>query len=350
MNNRPLRIGFIGAGANTRKMHIPCFKKIPGVECYAVCNRSFESSQQVATEFGIPNIANEWRQIIEDPEIDAVCIGTWPYMHAEVTIDALRTDKHVLTEARMAMNHGEAESMVQALRQRPKCVAQIVPAPFTLTYDAAIIHMINSGQIGTLREIRATHFFGDFADAQTPMTWRQNFELSGNNVMTLGILYEIVQRWLGNLDPEWIQANGAVFTQNRLWPETGHLVRSPLPEALSVVAGYREGFGLDIQISGVTVGHKVMEIIVSGSRGTLHYDLLAQKLSFAALGQAEPTEVNVPDHMKGGWNVEAEFVASIREGRPVTLTSFADGSRYMRFTDHVADSVAAGGVKRYWQT
>ena len=42
--------------------------------------------------------------ILRDPAIDAVCIGTWPYRHREYVVRALEAGKHVLTEARMAMN------------------------------------------------------------------------------------------------------------------------------------------------------------------------------------------------------------------------------------------------------
>ena len=43
-----------------------------------------------------------------DPEIDAIVIGTWPYTHKTMVIAALQNDKHVMTEARMAMDATEA--------------------------------------------------------------------------------------------------------------------------------------------------------------------------------------------------------------------------------------------------
>ncbi len=42
-----------------------------------------------------------WREIIEDAAIDAVVIGTWPYLHRTLVLEALRAGKHVLTEARL---------------------------------------------------------------------------------------------------------------------------------------------------------------------------------------------------------------------------------------------------------
>ncbi len=54
----------------------------------------------------------------------AVCIGTWPNLHAEVTVAALERGKHVLCEARMACNLTEAKRMLAASEARPQLVAQ----------------------------------------------------------------------------------------------------------------------------------------------------------------------------------------------------------------------------------
>ena len=51
-----IRVGLIGAGANTKLQHIPGFKKIDGVEIVSVTNRSIASSQAVADEYEIPNV------------------------------------------------------------------------------------------------------------------------------------------------------------------------------------------------------------------------------------------------------------------------------------------------------
>ena len=76
-----LRIGLIGAGANTRTRHIPGFQAIEGVELVAVCNRSPESGHRVADAFGIGRVETDPEALFRDPDIDAICIGTWPYKH-----------------------------------------------------------------------------------------------------------------------------------------------------------------------------------------------------------------------------------------------------------------------------
>src|SRR5207244_1564474 len=147
-----VRIRLIGAGANTKSRHIPGFLAIPGVTLSAVCNRRPESSAAVAREFGIARTHDKWEDLVADPNVDAVAIGTWPYLHCPIVLAALDAGKHVLTEARMAMNATEARSMLAALKQNPRLVGQIVPSPFGLRGDAFIKKLIADGYIGELRE------------------------------------------------------------------------------------------------------------------------------------------------------------------------------------------------------
>jgi predicted dehydrogenase len=93
----------------------------------------------------------------------------------------------------------------------------------------------------------------------------------------------------------------------------------------------------------VEAGANDLTIRISGSKGTLTVEPAADRLRFQPV-QGEALEISIPAEEKRGWQVEADFVASIRDGRPVTLTSFAEGVRYMRFTQAVHDSWQAGGV------
>src|SRR5262245_10332254 len=126
---KPVRIGLIGAGANTRSRHIPGFLAISGVEITAVCNRRPESTAAAAREFSIPNTFERWQDLISDPTVDAVMVGTWPYLHCPIVLACLEAGKHVLTEARMSLNAAEARVMHGAAERKPDVVCQIVPSP-----------------------------------------------------------------------------------------------------------------------------------------------------------------------------------------------------------------------------
>ena len=53
-SSQNIRVGVVGAGANSRARHIPGFQALDGVDVVGVANRSRESGQRVADEFEIP--------------------------------------------------------------------------------------------------------------------------------------------------------------------------------------------------------------------------------------------------------------------------------------------------------
>lgn len=349
MTSQKLRIGFIGAGANTRKMHIPGFHKIENVELSVVANRSVESAQIVAKKDGIKRVAKDWREVVEDPSVDAVCIGTWPYLHAEASIAALEQGKHVLCEARMAMDIQEAEAMYAASQAHSELVAQIVPAPFSLDFDATIHEMIRSGELGEILEVRVAHTGGQSADPDAPMTWRQDKELSGKNILTMGIMHETVQRWVED-EPAWLLADGEVFQKVRSYPDGRQQKMIGIPDSLSVLGRFsKSGARMVYHFSAVESGKPRMEFRINGSKGALRFDAANTSLMFAQAGSAEEKKLTLPRDQSRGWQVEADFVRSIREGAPVELTSFEQGVRYMKFTELVAHSLEQNSARVNWK-
>ena len=196
MSNDTIRVGVIGAGANTTTHHIPKLQAIDGVEVISVCNRSRESSERVAQQFGIPTIYENWQELVAASDTNAIVIGTWPYMHCRVTLAALAADKHVMCEARMAMSAQEAHAMRNASRENTHLVTQIVPSPFSLRVDNTIKRLLADGYLGDVLavEVRAG---GTFLDPDAPLHWREDFNLSGFNIMSMGIWYEALLRWVG---------------------------------------------------------------------------------------------------------------------------------------------------------
>jgi predicted dehydrogenase len=335
----PLRIGLIGAGANTRLRHIPGLQAIDGVEVVAVCNRSEESGRRVAEEFGIARVEREADAIFSAPDVDAVCIGTWPYMHREYTVRALDAGKHVLCEARMAMDAGEAREMLEAAQRHPELVAQLVPAPFDFRFWRTIRRLVGEGALGELREVHVTLLNGNSLNLDAPLHWRERVEYSGMNVMMFGILIEVVSRWLG--PTRRVLADAAVFIDERRDEESGETRRIEVPDSLGVLAQLDNGARVTYRVS--TALHAPRDangISLYGSKGTLHWEM-GDRMSFAPLG-AEPAPLEPDPGTAEGWRVEQDFVDSIREGKPVTLTSFEDGLHYMRVTEAVHRSRTEG--------
>ena len=77
----------------------------------------------------------------------------------------------------------------------------VVPSPYGLTGDAYVRQLIAEGYLGELRELHVQSLNSDLADPETPMGWRQMTRYSGFNMLTLGILYETVLRWVAAGQP-----------------------------------------------------------------------------------------------------------------------------------------------------
>ncbi len=337
LNTEPdIRIGVIGAGANTREKHIPKLAAIDGVDIVGVANRSHASSEKVVRQFGLSKVYIDWHEIIEDKEINAVVIGTWPNLHAPVAIAALTAGKHVLTEARMASSASEARAMFETSQDNPDLVAQVVPSPFTLHADRTIQRLVSEGFLGELLVIDV-QAGGAFLDRDGPLTWRQDYELSGCNVMQLGIWYEAIMRWVGPATR--VMAMGKTFVKMRR-DGTGVMRAVRIPEHMDVVADMTCGAQAHFRMSAVTPFVGPPSATLYGSDAALRF--IDGKLFSVKKGGKDWKEVRIPADENIGWRVEEEFVRSIRGSEIVTRTTFYDGLQYMEFTDAVARSLAVG--------
>ena len=340
MQSDTIRIGLVGAGANTRVRHIPGFQAQQEVELVSVANRTRDSSESVAKKFNIATVADSWHQVVESPEVDAVCIGTWPNSHCEVTCAALEAGKHVLCEARMAMDLQEAQTMLETSRNHPDLVAQIVPSPRGFRVDRTIRDLIEEGWLGEVLALNLRGNDGLFVDATTPLHWRHRPELSGLNRLTMGIWYETAMRWVGHARS--VSASAKICVKKRKDPDTDELVDVEIPDHLSVLVDFETGVAGNLQFSAVTGLGGEAGAWLFGTEGTLRYDALSDTLWGGKKGARELSEIPIDPAKVEHWRVEEEFINAVRGKEKVTLTDFETGVRYMEFTEAVHRSWVEG--------
>src|SRR5947207_11292536 len=199
-NNDKLRIGIVGAGNIVRTRHLPALKKNPDAEIVAVSNSTYESSEQFckehcpgATPIGI------WADLLAVPDLDIIWIGTPPYMHSAVTISALEAGKHVFCQARMSNDLAEAKEMLATSKKFPELVTMLCPPPFGLKGDLLVKKLLGENYLGRPHHIRLQCFTGAYLNADAAAHWRQRIEISGLNVLALGIYVEVSQPWLRDI-------------------------------------------------------------------------------------------------------------------------------------------------------
>lgn len=333
-DTRKLRIGLVGAGNIVRSRHLPGLKKRNDVEIVAVSNSTYESSEKFARE----NLAHaipmqNWPDLVALPDVDIVWIGTPPYMHSAVTISALEAGKHVFCQARMANDRAEAEEMLAASRRFPHLMTMLCPPPYGLRGDLVIKRMLAEGYIGEPHTVRLQSFNANYLDPSLPAHWRQRIEISGLNVLTLGIYVEVLNRWFGDI--KGVFARGKILYPDR----QGYNVI--IPDALSVQCSFTNGLEGVLEFSGIHAHAAGDRMEVYGSAGTLVYDFTADRIYAGQIGDRALHQVDIPKELSREWAVEDDFVNAVKSGGELRPhPSFEDGVRYMRVVQAVADSRA----------
>jgi predicted dehydrogenase len=335
----PIRVGIIGAGGIVSSTHIPGLRRMPGVEIVAVANRSLESSRRAAEEHGIPRAYADWKQLLAAGDIDVVLIGTWPYMHREITLAALDSGRHVLCQARMANNTAEARDMLAA-SQRHSDLTMLVPSSSGYSIDRAMLSLIGGDLLGEILSVEVQRLERGFADFGGELDWRHNWEFSGFNVLNVGAIYELMMRWLG--PGNRVRGMTRVHVPTRRDEQgTEHAAR--IPDHVEVLYELANGAPVHMKFSETTGLSRGNDTWIFGSEGTIHVDHL-QKIFVGRRGDRELVEHPNPPEGQYRHRVEEEFINAIRGTEPVAMNTFEIGVRYMEWTEAIYRSAASGAV------
>lgn len=340
MSDAPIRLGFIGAGNIFQQRHLPNLREIEGVRFKAVANRSRESSQRVAEQWDIPQTEAMWEKLVAREDIDAVFIGTWPYMHREMTEAALDAGKHVFCQARMCMDWAESEAMVAAARSRPDRVTMICPPPHRMPWEPYIRNRIEHDDLGELREVRLVSLNAANADPNA-LTWREQIEFSGLQMLQVGIWAETLNAWLGEY--RWLEATLATPLAMKT-DENGEGCPIRVPQIAMLTGELDNGAIACEHHSGLSLHESANFVAIHGSKATLRVDAM-NAIQFAGAG--EPLEpIEVPEDEQRPWRVERDFIEAVRAAERGEAWSvdpdFTEGQRYMRKVQAIHDAARQG--------
>ena len=338
MAEEQIRVGLIGAGGNIRARHIPGFQEADDCEIVAVANRTIESGRAVADQFNIATVYGNWQELLDDDSINAVCIGTWPYMHRTLTLAALDAGKHVLTEARMASDAAEAHDMLNASKAHPHLVCQLTPTSTSYSIDNVLLRLIDEGHLGDLLSVDFTSLQNNFANFDSPLHWRQDRSISGYNILNIGAGYESMMRWFG-------QGNRVMAMSKTHVPfradENGHFTSATIPDHIDILYELVNGAQVHMKMSATSGLNGGSHIWMFGTEGTIHVDS-QRKVWTGKRGDRELTEVPNPPETQAKYRVEEQFTNAIRGTEKVDMVAFETGVHYMEWTEAVYRSTMTG--------
>ena len=116
-----VRIAVAGAGAFVKGVHLPSIARLAeDVALGAILNRSGAKSMELARQFGAGYATTSYDELLKDPDIDAVLIGTRHNTHGSMTIQAIRAGKHVLVEKPLALTEEELAEIEAFYTDEPR--------------------------------------------------------------------------------------------------------------------------------------------------------------------------------------------------------------------------------------
>src|SRR3989441_657546 len=136
-------------------MTIRGFKNCENAQIVAIASAHREHAAEVAREFDIPHVEDDWRGIVARDDIDLVSVVTPVVTHCEMTLAALDAGKAVLCEKPMAMNAGEARRMADRAREAG-VLALIDHELRFLTGRVKLHELLRRGDIGKVRHGQLT--------------------------------------------------------------------------------------------------------------------------------------------------------------------------------------------------
>lgn len=150
-----IKVAIIGCGTIAKSAHIPAYLNNPNAEIKYFCDYNKENADHFVKEYGCGIAVQDYRDILNDPELDAVSVCTPNNLHASVSIDFLRAGKNVLCEKPAARTYAEALEMQRVQHESGKVLNIGVVNRFNKAVNI-IKSMIESGELGELYHVYAS--------------------------------------------------------------------------------------------------------------------------------------------------------------------------------------------------
>ncbi len=209
-----LRLGVIGCngmGWSNMRSHL----LMEEVECVAICDVDQSVRETRAKEIeekyqSKPALYNDYRKLLEDPNIDAVIIGTPDHWHCLNMVDAVAAGKHVYVEKPLANSIQECRIMMAAAKKYGKIV-QVGQWQRSGSHYQTAIEFVQSGKLGNIRLVKVWAYQG----------WMKPVPVKEDSVPPEGVDYAM---WLGPAPKKSFNPNRFHFNFRWFWDYAGGLM------------------------------------------------------------------------------------------------------------------------------
>lgn len=201
-----VRWGILGCAAIAEKAFIPAVRASRNGVLQGIAARDPERARTWKDRFGFSASYPSYRELVEDPSIDAVYNPLPNHLHAEWSIRALKAGKHVLCEKPLAMNAAEARAMIHAAEESRTLLMEGFMYKFHPQIEKALA-LVRSGDIGGVRSVHSSFTFRFERD---PGNYRWRPEMGGGSLYDVGCYTLSASRLVMGAEPLSVTARARV--------------------------------------------------------------------------------------------------------------------------------------------
>lgn len=318
MKTKTLGIGlvgtkFMGKAHSNAWMTAPRFFDLPmAVDLRAVAGREVASLAAFAQRWGWRCCTDDWRDLLDDPQVGLVDVCTPNHLHAEVSIAALEAGRHVACEKPLAGTLADARAMRDAAAKAArKGVRTFVWFNYRRCPAVAFAHqLVKEGKLGRIFHVRAS-YLQDWGGPSTPLLWRFQGKLAGSGAhgdlnahiidMARFITGEEVTEVVGALEETFVKerdlverAGGAIAGKGARRAVRGvRKGKSTVDDAVLFLARMSGGGVASFEATRLATGNlNRNQIEVNGEKGSLKFD-------FERMNELEWWDHTLPARMRG---------------------------------------------------
>jgi predicted dehydrogenase len=216
-SNSVVNYGIIGTGTEGCTL-LRALTRIPEAQCVATCDIYPPNQRKgIETAGSKPQLYEDYRQLLDRKDIEAVLIATPLHLHTSMLLDALSAGKHVFVEKTMFFREEEENPVRAAAAAHPKQVLQIgLQRRSDVLYQCAM-DMVRAGAIGKVMFVRAQWHRNNDWRRPVPdpkyerlINWRMYREYSGGLMAELASHQIDVANWAIGAEPISVVGTGGI--------------------------------------------------------------------------------------------------------------------------------------------
>jgi predicted dehydrogenase len=270
MAQAKIRMGIVGANVHYgwgSRAHLPALVHLPDYELVAVCTAHRETAEETAKQYGVPLAFHEYQEMVRHPDIEAVAVVVRVPLHYRLTIDALRSGRHVLTEWPLGANLHEAHEMADLARAKGVHTMVGLQGRFAPAF-LRLKELIAEGYVGEVLSCHLTQIRPGVLSRTSGRTWQRDRALGATTLtIPFGHAVDCMCMCVG----EFIEVSAVVTTQVPQWYETDtdRMVDVTGPDTILVSGRLASGAVASVHVASVPWHGSGMKLEIYGREGTL---------------------------------------------------------------------------------